>query len=75
MEQNVLGEVCSAYRDLFPKSAIEPESGDTEELLTSLRAGEIDAALVTLPLQPDGYKASRFQKLRAISRIVNESSV
>lgn len=56
VEQNVLGEVCSAYRELFPKSVIEPESGDTDELVMSLRAGEIDAALVTLPLEPDGYK-------------------
>ena len=56
VEQNVLGEVCSAYRELFPKSVIEPESGDTDELVRSLRAGEIDAALVTLPLEPDGYK-------------------
>jgi len=55
VEHHVLGAVCSAYRELFPKSVIEPESGDTDKLIHCLKTGEIDAALVTLPLAPDGY--------------------
>ena len=55
VEHHVLGAVCSAYRELFPKAVIEPESGDTDKLIHCLKTGEIDAALVTLPLAPDGY--------------------
>ncbi len=45
-----------AYRDLFPKGDISPETGDTNELLDRLKEGILDAALVTLPLSPDGYQ-------------------
>jgi DNA-binding transcriptional LysR family regulator len=54
VEPHVLETVTHAYRDLFPRSEIEPESGDTEVLVERLRGGEIDAALVTLPVASDG---------------------
>ncbi|MCU1302757.1 MAG: hypothetical protein JWQ87_3041 [Candidatus Sulfotelmatobacter sp.] len=47
--------MCDAYRDLFPKGSIHPENGDTEDVIKRLRAAELDAALVTLPVLPDGY--------------------
>ncbi len=54
VEPHVLETVTHAYRDLFPRGEIEPESGDTEALVEQLRSGEIDAALVTLPIASDG---------------------
>ncbi|HEV2133973.1 MAG TPA: LysR substrate-binding domain-containing protein [Terracidiphilus sp.] len=54
VENHVLHTVTQAYRDLFHRGEIEPESGDTEALIDRLRAGEIDAALVTLPINLDG---------------------
>jgi DNA-binding transcriptional LysR family regulator len=53
--RQVLATVCDAYRDLFPKGRILPENGDTDAVIARLNEGELDAALVTLPLSPDGY--------------------
>ena len=50
VEHHVLGTVCDAYRLLFPKGKIQPQSGDTDALLERLAKDELDAALVTLPL-------------------------
>jgi DNA-binding transcriptional LysR family regulator len=55
IEHQVISTVCDAYRDLFPKGSIHPENGDTEDVIRRLRAAELDAALVTLPVLPDGY--------------------
>ena len=55
VEHHVLATVCDSYRDLFPKGRIQPENGDTDGVIRRLMAAELDAALVTLPLLPDGY--------------------
>ncbi len=54
VEHQVLQTVTQTYRDLFSKGDIEPESGDTEALIDRLRAEDIDAALVTLPVNQEG---------------------
>ena len=54
VEPHVLQTVTQAYRDLFHRGEIEPESGDTEALIDRLRCGKIDAALVTLPVDSEG---------------------
>ena len=54
IERQVIATVCDAYRGLFPKGDIHPENGDTEDVITRLRRGELDAALVTLPVSADG---------------------
>jgi DNA-binding transcriptional LysR family regulator len=54
VDPHVLETVTHSYRDLFPKGEIGPESCDTEVLVERLRSGEIDAALVTLPIASDG---------------------
>jgi DNA-binding transcriptional LysR family regulator len=55
IEHEVIATVCDVYRDLFPKGSIQPENGDTDDVIDRLRRAELDAALVTLPLIPDGY--------------------
>jgi DNA-binding transcriptional LysR family regulator len=55
VDKCVLATVSETYRHHFPKGTISPEPGDTNDLLQRLKAGELDAALVTLPLPPDGY--------------------
>jgi len=56
VEHQVIATVCDAYRDLFPKGTILPENGDTEDVIERLRTAELDAALVTLPVLPNGYR-------------------
>ena len=55
VDKSVLDTVSHAYRDLFPKGSISPENVDTHDLLERLKDGTLDAALVTLPLNSDGY--------------------
>jgi DNA-binding transcriptional LysR family regulator len=56
VDKHVLATVNQAYHELFPKGSISPENGDTDDLLTRLKEGTLDAALVTLPLSSDGYR-------------------
>jgi DNA-binding transcriptional LysR family regulator len=56
IEHQVISTVCDAYQDLFPKGNIQPETGDTDDIIKRLAAAELDAALVTLPIVPDNYR-------------------
>lgn len=66
VDSGIIDTVCEMYRSMFPTGEILPEPGETEEMHTRLHAREIDAALVTLPLVPNGY---------AVQPIVNEPLV
>jgi DNA-binding transcriptional LysR family regulator len=59
--------VCSIHASLFPACEIKPESGDPVDLLTRLDRGEIDAALVTLPVDPKRFKAYPFAQSRLVA--------
>ncbi|MEO7028143.1 MAG: LysR family transcriptional regulator [Acidobacteriaceae bacterium] len=58
--------VCSVHTSLFPACEIKPESGDPVELLLRLERGEIDAALVTLPVNELGLKTHVFTQSRLV---------
>lgn len=53
VEEKILEMLSQSYRDLFPKGIIRPESGNPDDLLVRLHEGELDAALLTLPLDTD----------------------
>jgi DNA-binding transcriptional LysR family regulator len=55
VDQHVVGVVCSAYREIFPRALVDPQNGDTEDLVERLKAQDLDAALLTLPLSADGF--------------------
>ena len=55
VEQHVIGTVCKAYKEIFPRAVVIPQNGDTEELVEHLKAQALDAALVTLPLAAEGF--------------------
>ena len=55
VEQHVIGTVCRAYKEIFPRAVVIPQNGDTEELVEHLKTQEMDAALVTLPLAAEGF--------------------
>jgi DNA-binding transcriptional LysR family regulator len=58
--------VCSIHTSLFPECEITPKSGDNVELLHSLERGDIDAALLTLPVSGTGLKTYPFAKSRLV---------
>jgi DNA-binding transcriptional LysR family regulator len=58
--------VCSIHKSLFPECETTPKSGDNVELLRSLERGEIDAALLTLPVSGLGLKTYPFAKSRLV---------
>lgn len=58
--------VCSIHTSLFPACEIKPQSGDNVEILLLLQAGEIDAALLTLPVEGVGLKTYPFTQSRLV---------
>jgi DNA-binding transcriptional LysR family regulator len=50
VDKQLLGAVVQAHRDIFPTTELIPECGDTEDLLRRMYDDELDAALVTLPV-------------------------
>ena len=58
--------VCSIHTSLFPACEIKPESGDPVDLLLMLERGEIDAALLTLPVERAGLKTYFFTQSRLV---------
>ena len=53
-DQEIFRLICSTHKELLPRCTIRPSHGDTAQLTEALLAGELDAALVTLPLNhPD----------------------
>lgn len=53
VEHDVLVTVCDAYKEMFVNGEIMPEGGDTEDLINHVCEEEIDAALVTLPVDDE----------------------
>ena len=58
--------VCTIHTSLFPECEIRPQSGDNVELLCLLEAGQIDAALLTLPVSGSGLKTYPFTQSRLV---------
>ncbi len=64
---NFLPRVLRAYRDVRPHVTVELAQHDFRDTSAGLRAGDSDAALVHLPLQPEGL---RWQELSNEPRVV-----
>jgi DNA-binding transcriptional LysR family regulator len=58
--------VCSIHTSLYPSCEIKRQSGDNVELLTLLDKGDIDAALLTLPVTEMGLKTYPFTQSRLV---------
>lgn len=50
VDHALLQMVCETHKSLFPDCEITPKNGSHVELLSLLESGEIDAALLTLPV-------------------------
>lgn len=62
----LLKTVSDLYRDLIPDSDIIPESDGTEEVVTWLRDGHCDAALVTLPIESERLDITILERHRLL---------
>jgi LysR family hydrogen peroxide-inducible transcriptional activator len=58
--------VCSVHTALYPTCEIKSQGGDNVELLALLDSGEIDAALLTLPVSGAGLKTYPFTHSRLV---------
>jgi len=58
--------VCSVHTALYPTCEIKSQGGDNVELLALLDRGEIDAALLTLPVSGAGLKTYPFTHSRLV---------
>lgn len=54
VDQEIFRTLRAMHKELLPSCAIRPTHGDAVELIAEILSGEVDAALVTLPVQhPD----------------------
>jgi DNA-binding transcriptional LysR family regulator len=65
-DHSLFETVCSTHTALYPSCEIRSQSGDNVELLTLLDQGEIDAALLTLPVSGAGLKTYPFTCSRLV---------
>jgi DNA-binding transcriptional LysR family regulator len=66
VDRSLLDATCNAFRQLFPAGEIRPMNGDTAELIGLLDRREIDAALLTLPLDEEAYSVHVFTHQRLV---------
>jgi DNA-binding transcriptional LysR family regulator len=66
VEKSLLSTVTKVYKDLLPNCAILPEVGDTDELIQQIRNDNLDAVLVTLPVNDDGLQMNVLDRDRLL---------
>jgi DNA-binding transcriptional LysR family regulator len=59
--------VCATHASLYPACKIKSQIGDNVELLSLLDRGDIDAALLTLPVSAEGLKTYAFTSARLVA--------
>ena len=67
VDHHLFEMVCSIHTSLYPSCEIKRQSGDNVELLTLLDRGDIDAALLTLPVTEMGLKTYPFTQSRLVA--------
>ena len=66
VDHSLFEMVCSIHTSLYPSCEIKSQSGDNVELLAMLNRGDIDAALLTLPVTGVGLKTYPFTQSRLV---------
>jgi DNA-binding transcriptional LysR family regulator len=66
VQKSVLHSVSEVYKELLPDCDMVPESGDTEEIVERLRAGKLDAALLTLPVLGADFEVHVIERERLL---------
>lgn len=66
VDHSLFEMVCSIHNSLFPSCEIKSRSGDNVEILMLLEKCEIDAALLTLPVNGVGLKLYPFTQSRLV---------
>ena len=59
--------VCATHASLYPACKIKSQLGDNVELLSLLDRGDIDAALLTLPVSAEGLETYTFTSARLVA--------
>lgn len=72
IQKGALHSVSELYRELLPDCEMVPESGDTEEILERLRAGKLDAALLTLPVLGEDFEVHVIERERLLVCMRND---
>ncbi len=72
VQKGALHSVSELYKELLPDCEMMPESGDTEEILERLRAGKLDAALLTLPVLGEDFEVHVIERERLLVCMRND---
>jgi DNA-binding transcriptional LysR family regulator len=65
-EQSLFDEFCQMHRELLPDCPIHLQQSDTIELIEAVIAGDIDAAIVTLPLENPALRIEEIHRDRLV---------
>ena len=65
-DQALFQEFCSMHKELLPSCSIDPERGDTLQLVDDVLTGVIDAAIVTLPVVNQALKMEEIGRDRLV---------
>ncbi len=66
VEKKLLETVTQTYRNLLAGCEILPESGETDELSSRIRSDDLDAAIVTLPIDGEGLHVKVLERERLV---------
>ena len=66
-DRTLFDMVCATHTSLYPACKIKSQIGDNVELLSLLDRGDIDAALLTLPVSAEGLKTYAFTSARLVA--------
>jgi DNA-binding transcriptional LysR family regulator len=67
VDPELLHLVCKMHKELHPRCPIRPTHSDTVQLLEELVSGELDAAILTLPISDSGLQVEAIRRDRLVA--------
>ena len=66
VQKSLLRTVTDLYKDLLVDCEIVPETGDTDEIVSRVQRNELDAAIVTLPIEEETFETTVIDRERLL---------
>jgi DNA-binding transcriptional LysR family regulator len=73
VDQDLFRELCSMQKKLVPSAGLRPTHGDVPQLIEEIQTGDVDVALVTLPLAHPDIHVEELRRDRLVVCIRKDS--
>ncbi|MBB5060012.1 DNA-binding transcriptional LysR family regulator [Granulicella aggregans] len=67
VDQRVFRDLCSLHKEILPQCSLRPTHGDTDQLAEEVARGQVDAAVVTLPLRHPELRIEEIRRDRLVA--------